>query len=565
MFINYLLSHKVEIAIAITVIFVSTLTFFLGYSIGRVTSSNKTNLSLKDDSSSADAPAIVQSKSGLSLKSYIESAASNDSSTSNPVTASAAGGGPLSVSSVRSNGFAQLSSPGRTSFTNSTLAISKKSASVDESSPSAASNRKYFAAATEKAKEMLLAMSGLPPGFVISRVWKSVYSDASTNANIWIEKTKKEKEGNSIMLRGTFFVPNRSASSSVSSIVKWLIEEDLLTAIEGLIYRSEVIEKIKNESELIVVRKMYCKSGIISTKREFIVVFGSGYIIRPSSIAGKSCEIFMGANIDLMGSKSVRMLTSKTDVLVCSSIRTMKRIQNGCADSFVPDQLMSPKRKKSPKSGSGKFDKDVESFVSEDDAQVDLTDPQKEELVVVSRQAIQKLRKLHSLIGFAIEDDESDHSAKKNAWELFYRDDIVTAIYPSAARDLLLVTSEEEYKKDKKGQAVDGGFVIASTSIDEFCEIKGGPGGKRLKFVDESSHVESSSSGLDNYSRTILKLAGYVATTREGAAGTDLTLILDLSQSYDLSTPGWLIQLLAQYGLLLRNFRKYSQIFNNEK
>ena len=55
------------------------------------------------------------------------------------------------------------------------------------------------------------------------------------------------------------------------------------------------------------------------------------------------------------------------------------------------------------------------------------------------------------------------------------------AIYPSAARDLLLVTSEEEYKKDKKGQAVDGGFVIASTSIDEFCEIKGGPG--RYVFV----------------------------------------------------------------------------------
>ena len=69
-------------------------------------------------------------------------------------------------------------------------------------------------------------------------------------------------------------------------------------------------------------------------------MFGSGYIIRPSFIAGKSCEIFIGANVDLMGSKSVRMLTSKTDVLVCASIRTMKRIQNGCADSFVPDQLM---------------------------------------------------------------------------------------------------------------------------------------------------------------------------------------------------------------------------------
>ena len=41
----------------------------------------------------------------------------------------------------------------------------------------------------------------------------------------------------------------------------------------------------------------------------------------------------------------------------------------------------------------------------------------------------------------------------------------------------------------------------------------------------------------------------YVATVREG--GTELTLILDLSQSYDLSTPGWLIQLvyLMHYSL----------------
>ena len=51
---------------------------------------------------------------------------------------------------------------------------------------------------------MLLAMSGLPPGFVISRVWKSVYSDVNTNANMWTEKAKTEKDGNSILLRGSF-------------------------------------------------------------------------------------------------------------------------------------------------------------------------------------------------------------------------------------------------------------------------------------------------------------------------------------------------------------------------
>ena len=36
---------------------------------------------------------------------------------------------------------------------------------------------------------------------------------------------------------------------------------------------------------------------------------------------------------------------------------------------------------------------------------------------------------------------------------------------------------------------------------------------------------------------------------RNGGTATDITLIVDLSRSYDSSTPGWLIQLLAQYGL----------------
>ena len=77
---------------------------------------------------------------------------------------------------------------------------------------------------------MIFAMSGLPPGFVISRTWKPVYADSETNANLWIEKSKKE--GNTIVLRGTFSVPTRSAASSVSAIVKWLIAEDLVTGIE---------------------------------------------------------------------------------------------------------------------------------------------------------------------------------------------------------------------------------------------------------------------------------------------------------------------------------------------
>jgi hypothetical protein len=87
----------------------------------------------------------------------------------------------------------------------------------------------YFAT-VEKAKEMMFAMSGLPPGFVVSRSWKSVYADPSSNTNLWMEKTKKD--GNAILLRGTFSVPSKSSNSSIQSIMKWLLEEDLVTGIE---------------------------------------------------------------------------------------------------------------------------------------------------------------------------------------------------------------------------------------------------------------------------------------------------------------------------------------------
>ena len=155
----------------------------------------------------------------------------------------------------------------------------------------AASNRKFFNSSivvnqvplspareesdyihtVDKAKEMMYAMSGLPPGFVISRTWKSVYVDQANNTNLWLEKSKKDG-GNSILLRGICSVPIKSSACTVPEIVKWLIAEDLVTGIEGLSYRSEVVEKISNESEFIMVRRMFCKSGLISSKREFTLV-----------------------------------------------------------------------------------------------------------------------------------------------------------------------------------------------------------------------------------------------------------------------------------------------------
>ena len=72
---------------------------------------------------------------------------------------------------------------------------------------------------------------------------------------------------------------------------------------------------------------------------------GSGYIIRPSSSPSHSVDLVVGAYVDLMGSKSSRINASKAELLVAATVRTIKRIQHGCADTFCPDQLLGPPRK----------------------------------------------------------------------------------------------------------------------------------------------------------------------------------------------------------------------------
>jgi hypothetical protein len=99
------------------------------------------------------------------------------------------------------------------------------------------------------------------------------------------------------------------------------------------------------------------------------------------------------------------------------------------------------------------------------------------------------------------------------------------AIWPIGARDFLLVTSQDAY--DTKTRE---GFVIASTSIDDICELEG---------IDEA--------GLSGtYTRSSIKIAGYVGVPNK-TGGTDLTLFVDVGVCAFM--PAWLLQVLAQYGL----------------
>lgn len=104
------------------------------------------------------------------------------------------------------------------------------------------------------------------------------------------------------------------------------------------------------------------------------------------------------------------------------------------------------------------------------------------------------------------------------------------SIYPISARDFLLVTSKEAYDA---GDST--GFVLASTSIDEVCEIT------EIGKDDSVSH-----SSKHRYSRSQLRLAGYVGVQNEDGS-TTLTFLLDMP--VEANTPAWLLQILAQYGL----------------
>lgn len=107
------------------------------------------------------------------------------------------------------------------------------------------------------------------------------------------------------------------------------------------------------------------------------------------------------------------------------------------------------------------------------------------------------------------------------------------AIWPVGARDFLVVTQVDQLSER-------GGFLIVSTSVDSVCEDL------ELGHYDET---DSASNDEDDskYTRSTLKLAGYVGVPNLIKGGTDLHLFVDVDVASFV--PSWLLQMLAQYGL----------------
>lgn len=115
------------------------------------------------------------------------------------------------------------------------------------------------------------------------------------------------------------------------------------------------------------------------------------------------------------------------------------------------------------------------------------------------------------------------------------------AMWPIGARDFLVLTSESTFNAnnpfDEDVNAFHDSFILVSTSVDSMYE----------DIIESQSQSHGEEDEEAQYTRSYLRLAGYIGTKSKGRGGTDLRLFINL----DIATyiPAWVLQILSQYGL----------------
>jgi hypothetical protein len=121
------------------------------------------------------------------------------------------------------------------------------------------------------------------------------------------------------------------------------------------------------------------------------------------------------------------------------------------------------------------------------------------------------------------------------------------AMFPVSAKDFLLVTTQEPWDKKTKT-----GFVIASASIDDVCQLDSADKASLVANSGNHSDGAADNAAISNapakrYQRTNVRLAGYVGVPNADGS-TTVTFILDMPHEHKKST-GWLLRYVAQYAL----------------
>ena len=214
--------------------------------------------------------------------------------------------------------------------------------------------------------------------------WQHVLSNSI--AQFWLGSSTT----NGIKLRG-----EAVADATPCEVVNLLLNQDVVTGLEGLGGKNEIISRTSTENQIMIVRKVYCKAGsgsFMSSKRDFKIittiklkkngsyviatrsgpwdyehsevggstnssggssgpvcpnkvdltkgfirgiVHASGYVLTPIVTDGiPGCEISFGCHIDMKGTRSGRGNTANVNLILSSVLRTIKSIQNGDAEAF---------------------------------------------------------------------------------------------------------------------------------------------------------------------------------------------------------------------------------------
>lgn len=114
-------------------------------------------------------------------------------------------------------------------------------------------------------------------------------------------------------------------------------------------------------------------------------------------------------------------------------------------------------------------------------------------------------------------------------------------MWPIGARDFLVLTSEGTFNSerpfDEESDTFHDSFILVSTSVDSIYE----------DIIEARSQPDEDDGDQPTYTRSYLRLAGYIGTKNKVKGGTDLRLFINL----DIATyiPAWVMQIMSQYGL----------------
>lgn len=196
----------------------------------------------------------------------------------------------------------------------------------------------------------------------IKNSYKSLHlMPSGLTSTVWTSSTMED--GN--IIRASLIVKENNAT-----VLKWLINNNILTGLERIFDSSIVIESSYGGS--IVIKRISCKSGSFSiAKRDFIVItstsrladesfmitsrsinipmltsqqtkknvngfcrgviYASGFILRSikTNDGTVGCEIFFAVHLDMLGSQTGSVNSSKIDKMSSSIVSIMESIDKG--------------------------------------------------------------------------------------------------------------------------------------------------------------------------------------------------------------------------------------------